>query len=256
LKNCWPDRHHISWAGRQLASSYPGSARRIVFLPISAAKQIIFPVPADIRLAGFQLFSMSYYRDQLEWWLKEIDVKVHRVLDIGGAANPVKPRVRYWKVDEYKILDRLIEPPQIGIPHYQGDIQEIDFGAFSLMEKALNKKETSEKFDIVFCLEVAEYFLEPLRVLKNIAGYLNDGGILYMSFPFVYPIHNPREYDCLRYTRYGIEKLLRMAGFEIEQLINREAHDGDKLIDFYKSDGMHIKADSTVTGYLVKAIKI
>ena len=48
---------------------------------------------------------MSFYRNQLEDWLKEIDVKADRVLDIGGSAYPVTKRVKSWEVKEYKILD-------------------------------------------------------------------------------------------------------------------------------------------------------
>lgn len=200
---------------------------------------------------------MSYYRDQLEEWLLTIDVPAGaRVLDIGGAAKPVFHRLENlgggW--ESYEVLDRLIEPPAEDCRYFKGDIHDIDFKTYALFQKSAGLPES--KFTDIFCLEVAEYLYDPLRALKNIATYLVDDGMLYMSFPLIYPIHNPKEYDCLRYTRYGIEKLLWAAGFQIEQIIGREARDGDKLIDFYKSDGMHVAADSTITGYLVKAIKI
>jgi len=200
---------------------------------------------------------MSYYRDQLEGWLKEIEVKAGRVLDIGGAALPVYGRVKSWDVEAYEIFDKGTEPPKISDPGrliFRGDIQNTDFKTYSLFQKNVGLPELP--FDIVFCLEVAEYLYDPMSALKNISTYLMPGGVLYMSFPFVYPIHSPREYDCLRYTRHGILKLLGLAGFRVEYIMAREAHDPDKLIDFYKSDGMHIKEDSTITGYLIKAVKI
>ena len=53
--------------------------------------------------------SMSNYRDQLESYLKTLDIKADRVLDVGGAALLVKDRVKSWDVEEYKIADNNIE---------------------------------------------------------------------------------------------------------------------------------------------------
>jgi len=52
---------------------------------------------------------MSHYRNQLEEYLKTLDIKADRVLDVGGASNPVKSRVSSWNVKEYKIVDNGLE---------------------------------------------------------------------------------------------------------------------------------------------------
>jgi len=52
---------------------------------------------------------LSYFRTQLENWLKTIDVKADRVLDIGGGTLPVLKRVKSWDVGEYKIADNSLE---------------------------------------------------------------------------------------------------------------------------------------------------
>ena len=41
---------------------------------------------------------MSKWREQLESHLSTIDVVADSVLDVGGAAKPVKDRVKSWKV--------------------------------------------------------------------------------------------------------------------------------------------------------------
>lgn len=189
---------------------------------------------------------MSFYRDQLENWLKTIDVKAERVLDVGGGANPVGSRTRSWNVKEYKVLDNELEK-MVWKPDYIMDLNERI--VFSFEGEPRN-------FDMIFCLEIFEYIWNPVQAMENLNMMIREGGTLYASFPMIYPIHSPHKDDYLRYTRFGIIKLMGKFGFKIEKIIGREARDPEKLIDFYKSDGMHIKADSTITGYLVKAIKI
>ena len=82
-------------------------------------------------------------------------------------------------------------------------------------------KNYRELFDVSFCLEVSEYWYDPMMALKNIAKLLKQGGLLYITFHFLYPIHEPKEQDCLRYTRFGVEKLLKHAGFTIEDVLVR-----------------------------------
>ena len=48
---------------------------------------------------------MSFYRDQLENYLKTIDVKAETVFDVGGKEKPVKGRTKSWTVKNYEILD-------------------------------------------------------------------------------------------------------------------------------------------------------
>jgi len=48
---------------------------------------------------------MSYFREALENWLKNIDVECESCLDVGGGELPVKDRVKSFKVEVYKILD-------------------------------------------------------------------------------------------------------------------------------------------------------
>ena len=117
---------------------------------------------------------MSYFRNQLEDWLKTIDVKADRVLDVGGGANPVKGRTKSWDVKEYKILDNGLEkmkqwPDIVADINNRGEI--IDRHQKSIVEK---QKLVLDKFDQVFCLEVMEYIYNPLEALRNIKRLLNS----------------------------------------------------------------------------------
>lgn len=185
---------------------------------------------------------MSYYRDQLEDWLKTIDVKADRVLDIGGGALPVKGRTKSWGVKEYLIADNNAEGD------FNPDIR------LDLNEPVTDTGHPYCTFDIVFCLEVFEYVYTPLDALKHIHLFLKEGGVAYISFPFVYPWHEPKEKDYLRYTQQGIRQLLRQAGFKSVAYVPRKDRSG-KLAEFYKADGMHPVrgADHSITGWLVRA---
>ncbi len=192
----------------------------------------------------------SYYRQQLEDWLRLINVKIDKVLDVGGGSNPVRGRTRSWDVKEYKILDSELENPK----------QKVDM-LWDLNEWIENsgKGWMVENNDIVFCLEVMEYIFNPVTALNNINYFLKKGGILYISFPFVYPHHNPEKYDYLRYTGWGVEKLLEKTGFYIKEVTARLETEPYLLQNFYRKEKMHPSRDydnHSEIGYLVKAIKI
>ena len=186
---------------------------------------------------------MSFFKEQLESWLGEIEVRGGRILDVGGGANQVKGRLKVFEPEEYKILDNKLEKMKQE-PDLIGDLNE-----------EFNHPNDREKYNIVFMLELAEYLWNPIQALQNINFFLKTDGLFYSSWPLIYPIHSPHRNDYLRYTRFGIMKLLEKTGFKIEEIIGRVAKEPNKLIEFYRSDGMHIKADSTITGYLVKARK-
>lgn len=188
-------------------------------------------------------------RRQLEDWVKKIDVKADRVLDVGGSQLPIKKRVKSWDVRDYKILD--LEAP------HEGPKPDIVFD-LNIMSYTLEHKET---IDIVFCLEVMEYIWSPVAAIQNMHNFLKAGGILYISFPFLYPHHNPKGLDYMRYTRWGAEKLLTQTGFKIISNTPRIATDAglEYLAGFYGAEGMRSAAGydgHDEIGYLIKAIKV
>ncbi|MBI2472846.1 MAG: class I SAM-dependent methyltransferase [Planctomycetes bacterium] len=77
------------------------------------------------------------------------------------------------------------------------------------------KKDT---FDTVLCLEVLEHVERPLEVLKEIYAVLRKGGVLILSVPQNYWLHNdPR--DFYRFTQQGLIELAKeQAGFTINYM--------------------------------------
>lgn len=193
----------------------------------------------------------SYSRQQMESWLKTIDVKADKVLDVGGSQLPIKGRTKSWEVNEYKILD-LKEPHEL---KEEPDIA-FDLNKNLSIYKGLN--EFWSHFNVAFCLEVSEYWYNPLQALENINRLLAVGGTLYISFHFIYPVHNPVLEDCLRYTEYGSVKLLEKAGFRIKDMKFRTTQ-GIEIMPFFVSQAMRPSKNYTgheTIGTLIEAIKI
>lgn len=178
---------------------------------------------------------MSYYRDQLEDWLKTLDVKANLVYDVGGKQGNVKGRTKSWDVETYRVLD---------LPEYD-------------VERFTQHRLGYKQADLVFCLEVFEYLIDPAQSMCNIKRLLNKGGRAYVTFAFIYPFHNEVELDSLRYTEGGIRRLAKRIGLEVTNIWYRVDKSG-LLQSFYATDGMHPAKGyehHNATGFIVELTK-
>lgn len=162
----------------------------------------------------------SSYRNSLNQWLSTLDVKADRVLDIGGSQEKLPPRVKSWNVKEYLIAD-LPEPHKDSPkPDIEMDLnKELWIG--NKVDSAIELLINEYKYDIVFCLEVFDYIYDPAQAFRNINYLLKNDGAAWVTFPSIYPLHQPIEDDALRYMPGGIKKLADSVGLEIVQMIPR-----------------------------------
>ncbi|CAB4151552.1 hypothetical protein UFOVP585_24 [uncultured Caudovirales phage] len=185
----------------------------------------------------------SSYRRSLEAWLKDLDVTAKVVFDIGGSQLPVNNRVKSWKVGKSYIIDMESPHKESPAPDFPADLNL----PFDLTIKA----------DLIFCLEVFEYIYDPFTALVNIRDLLVNHGVVkgraYISFPFAYPVHEPREDDSLRYTEYGIKKLCDAVGLTIINMISRRS-DTDALAQAYAIERMRPAKgyDHSIIGWIVE----
>ena len=120
-----------------------------------------------------------------------------RVLDAGsgeGGHRAAFPRQRYVGVD-------------LGIGDSRWDYSKLDaIGDLS----ALPFRDGS--FEASINITTLEHVRDPQRVLTEMGRALKPGGRLLLIVPHEWEEHQ-QPHDYFRYTRYGLEHLLRSAGF-------------------------------------------
>lgn len=186
----------------------------------------------------------SYYKQQLNQWKSSLDVKGDLVYDIGGSQDPIKGKTNSWEVKDYKIID-------LAIPHVLKQQPDI---AHDMNNPISNVKQA----DLIFCLGVTDYIINPNIFMDNIFKILKKGGVAWVEFPFVYPIHNPVDDEGCRYSEGCIKRLAKQANLVIEDIIYKIPKPGNKyLLAFYSADGMRCadNVDHNVTGYIVRFTK-
>lgn len=188
----------------------------------------------------------SSYRMELDKWLSQLDVKADRVLDIGGSQLPVKGRTKSWDVKEYLIAD--LPEPHIGSP--KPDI-ELDLNSFYSAIPVDDKY--YEYFDVIFCLEVFDYIWNTYFAFEEIECRLNKTGSAWITFPSIYPLHQPVKDDALRYMPGGIEKLADSVGLKIAQMIPRRT-ETDAIYQAFRQERMRCakNEDHNISGWIVE----
>jgi SAM-dependent methyltransferase len=120
------------------------------------------------------------------------------VVDVGCGYMPYKPLVlaspsraeRYIGIDLHENI-------------YRSPDLEWDGSAIPLKEKSV---------DCALATEVFEHCPEPELVMRETLRVLKPGGLLFLTVPFLWPLHNV-PYDEYRYTPFALERHLRNAGF-------------------------------------------
>jgi SAM-dependent methyltransferase len=120
------------------------------------------------------------------------------VVDLGCGNAP-------YKEDILKIADKYVG---VDWSNTFFDIQNVDlFADFSGPLPLLN-----ESVDTVTAFQVMEHLKEPGLFLSECNRILHAGGHLILTVPFMWHVHD-EPYDYFRYTRYGLEYLLRKSDF-------------------------------------------
>jgi len=195
---------------------------------------------------------MSATKQQLKDFLAKVDLTAQRVLSIGAQHDDRK----YFKsvtVEDWQTLDSN-EEFKPDILHDMNKVILNDDG-----DNALDM-DLMESFDAVLAFELWEYIYDPMAAHDNIYNLLRPGGVYMGSYPFIYPHHNPMHTDFLRYTDWGIKKILTAVGFREIEITPRVASAGRAdLINFVRAEGMRLSKElpsyEWPVGYIVKAKK-
>ncbi len=68
-------------------------------------------------------------------------------------------------------------------------------------------------FDCVIATELLEYIPDPKKVISEIHRVTKKDGIVFISVPFLHPVHGDFEFDRLRFTEGYLVDLFKEVGF-------------------------------------------
>lgn len=126
------------------------------------------------------------HREGIRDYLK--DVQVHGLVHDWGSGT--KPIQNYLKPNKAKFVT----------------IDKLDHVGADIIDDLEEPVAMKENADFAFCLEVIEHVWDAHALIENIHDNLKDGGVLYLSQPFLYEVH--KEDDRVRYTYHGLKQLL------------------------------------------------
>jgi SAM-dependent methyltransferase len=72
-------------------------------------------------------------------------------------------------------------------------------------------------FNVVLCTEVLEHVSDSYKAFRELARLLKPGGILIVTMPFTYPLHE-EPYDFVRFTPYQIRECAKSNDLQVLEL--------------------------------------
>lgn len=115
-----------------------------------------------------------------------------QVLNVGAGGEVETLLRQYASAQSFDVQSLDIDPERS--PEIVGDLSTYEFDDIA--------------FDVIVLSEVLEHIRTPDAAVSNALKGLKPGGLLVLTTPFLFPIHD-RPHDYYRYTKYGLAWLLR-----------------------------------------------
>ncbi|MBO8183468.1 MAG: class I SAM-dependent methyltransferase [Archaeoglobus sp.] len=139
------------------------------------------------------------------------------LLDVGCGSKPYEKifsdNVKYYVgVD----LPRSMYRKKNNRLYYYliNDDLKVNGNRVDIFANALSLPIKSSSIDTILLTEVIEHIPEPTKLVRELARVLKKGGVLIITTPQVWPLHEePNDY--YRFTKYGLKYLLETNGFKI-----------------------------------------
>jgi SAM-dependent methyltransferase len=124
------------------------------------------------------------------------------VMDAGAGETPFK---KYFNRQRY-----------IAVDTQWGDC-DWDYSKLDVIGNLTLLPFLSESLDGILCTQALEHVNEPFVVISEFYRILKTGGVLYLSAPQGWGVHQA-PHDYFRFTKYGLEYFLKKAGFKISSI--------------------------------------
>lgn len=137
-----------------------------------------------------------------------LEPRIHRyakgiLLDVGCGDKP------------YEIMTRGYAQSHIGLDHPQTQHSSDQIDIFGT---AYEIGLSDSSVNTILCTVVLEHLERPQNAITEMYRILSPGGYLLLSAPQCWHLHEePR--DFFRYTKYGLDHLLKTSGFEVVEQI-------------------------------------
>jgi SAM-dependent methyltransferase len=113
-----------------------------------------------------------------------------------------------------------------------------------------------QSFDLVLFSEVIEHVPDAAKAIAEVARVLRPGGVLLITWPFNYMIHED-PHDYVRFTEFGMDRVLRANGMTIEVTVHRGGvlMLGVALMEFLLVNAMEAIARIPLLGNVIRPIR-
>jgi SAM-dependent methyltransferase len=149
----------------------------------------------EIDFLSMNWLAMKINNDSFERFLHKV---TGIVIDLGCGTSPYKEDlVKFTKA-------------YIGVDWGKSSNNQFNVNVFADLTKPLPFK--NDYADTIISCQVMEHLPEPGFFLSECYRILKSGGRLFITTPFMWHIHEA-PYDYFRFTRYGLEYLLKKCGF-------------------------------------------
>lgn len=92
-----------------------------------------------------------------------------------------------------------------------------DSSYIDIVGSAYNVPIEPDSADAVILAQVLEHLEDPFKALEEMKRIIKQDGLLFLSCPFMYPIHSA-PHDYVRYTPFFLKKALQNYGFAVLQM--------------------------------------
>lgn len=149
--------------------------------------------------------------------LDPVEETIARYVERFARSLPAGARVLDAGAGEARFRSHFSRQRYIALDNRKGD-PAWNYSHLHLVGDLLAIPLRENSCDALLSVVVLEHTPDPSQVLRELHRVLRPGGRLLLVVPMIWEIHQPPN-DYFRFTRYGVERLLTAAGFEITALV-------------------------------------